>query len=74
MVSVQRPQTCDVEVCFTPEAARMATETVWHHTQTSTHHKDGSVTLKFKVDGLEEIPLGFVMDWSNQSCSTHSTS
>lgn len=58
-------QTYDVEVCFTPEAARVATETIWHHTQTSTHHKDGSVTLKFKVDGLEEI-ANWVLSWTGR--------
>lgn len=58
-------QAYDVEVYFTPEAARVATETVWHHTQTSTNHKDGSVTLKFKVDGLEEI-VHWVLSWTGR--------
>ena len=26
-------KTCDVEIRFTPEAAKIVTETVWHHTQ-----------------------------------------
>ena len=59
------PQTFDVEVCFIPEAARVATETVWHHTQTSIHHKDGSLTLKFRVDGLEEI-ANWVLSWTGR--------
>ena len=58
-------QSYDVEVCFTPEAARVVTETVWHHTQSVTTHKDGSVTLKFQVDGLEEI-ANWVLSWTGR--------
>ncbi len=42
----------DVEIWFTPEAAKVVTETIWHHTQKVKSHKDGSVTLSFHVDGL----------------------
>ncbi len=58
-------QSYDVEVCFAPDAARLVTETVWHHTQTVTTHKDGSVTLKFQVDGLEEI-AHWVLSWTGR--------
>ncbi len=55
----------DVEVLFTPDAARVVVETVWHHTQSATTHKDGSVTLKFRVDGLEEI-TNWAMSWTGR--------
>ena len=55
-------QAYDVELWFTPVAAKIVTETVWHHTQKSTFHSDGSVTLKFRVDGLEEI-ANWIMSW-----------
>ena len=47
--------TYDVEIWFAPDAARVVTETVWHHTQTVKAQSDGSVRLSFRVDGLEEI-------------------
>jgi predicted DNA-binding transcriptional regulator YafY len=55
-----------VEIWFTPETARVVTETVWHHSQKSTFHKDGSVTLKFHVDGLQEI-ANWVMSWTGRA-------
>ena len=55
----------DVEVLFTSDAARVVTETVWHHTQSATTHKDGSVTLKFRVDGLEEI-TNWAISWTGR--------
>ncbi len=58
-------QSYDVELSVTPETARVITETVWHHTQTVINHKDGSVTLKFQVDGLEEI-LNWVLSWTGR--------
>ena len=58
-------QSYDVEVKVTPDAAKVITETVWHQTQTVTAQKDGSVTLKFQVDGLEEI-LGWVLSWTGR--------
>ena len=58
-------QSYDVEVTFTPEAARVATETIWHHTQAMTIHKDRSVTLRFQVDGLEEI-ANWVLSWTGR--------
>ncbi|HKI16997.1 MAG TPA: WYL domain-containing protein, partial [Isosphaeraceae bacterium] len=53
----------DVEVRFVPEAAALVTETTWHHTQQIQHHEDGSVTLSFRVDGLEEIAR-WLLGWS----------
>ena len=58
-------QSYDVEVRFTPDAARVVTETVWHHTQSVTSNKDGSVTFRFQVDGLEEI-VNWVMSWTGR--------
>lgn len=54
----------DVELWFPPEAAKVVTETVWHHTQKLTRTKNG-VILKFRVDGLEEI-LNWVLSWTGQ--------
>ena len=54
-----------VELRFTPDAARIVTETVWHHTQQSKTHRDGSVTLQFNVDGLEEI-LNWLLSWAGR--------
>lgn len=56
----------DVEILFTPEAAKVVTETIWHHTQQATTHRDGSLTLTFHVDGLDEI-AHWVMAWTGVS-------
>ena len=58
-------QTYDIEIWFVPEAARVVTETVWHHTQKSKSHPDGGVTLTFRVDGLEEI-AGWLLSWAGR--------
>jgi predicted DNA-binding transcriptional regulator YafY len=55
----------EVEIRFTPEAARVVTETVWHHTQKCKSHPDGGVTLSFRVDGLEEIG-NWVLSWAGR--------
>ena len=55
----------DVELHFEPLAGRVVTETIWHPTQRSKTHKNGSVTLLFKVDGLDEI-LNWVLMWSGK--------
>lgn len=55
----------DIELRFTPEAARIVTETVWHHTQQATKHRDGSITMTFTVDGLEEV-LRWILTWTGQ--------
>jgi len=59
-------QSYDVEIWFTPDAAKVVIETVWHHTQKATAHKDGSVTLSFHVDGLEEI-ANWVLAWTGRA-------
>jgi predicted DNA-binding transcriptional regulator YafY len=53
----------NVELRFVPEAASLVTETTWHHTQQVRHHDDGSVTLSFRVDGLEEIAR-WLLGWA----------
>ena len=59
-------KTYDVEIRFTPEAAKVVTETVWHHTQKVKSHKDGSVSLTFRVDGLEEI-RNWILGWAGSA-------
>lgn len=59
-------RTYDVEVRFTPDAARVVMETVWHHTQKSKSHPDGSVSLMFRVDGLEEI-ANWLFSWTGRA-------
>ncbi len=58
-------QSYDVEVVFTREAAPLVTETTWHHTQKVRRHKDGTATLTFQIDGLDEI-LWWVLGWSGR--------
>ena len=55
----------DIELRFTPEAAPIVTETEWHHTQQVKKHRDGSLTMTFTVDGLEEI-LRWILTWTGQ--------
>jgi predicted DNA-binding transcriptional regulator YafY len=54
-----------VELAFAPEAAGVVTETVWHHTQKAKRHADGSATLSFTVDGLDEI-LHWILSWAGR--------
>ncbi len=56
----------DVEIRFSPEAAPLVCETTWHHTQTAKRHKDGSATLRFTVDGLDEITW-WILGWSGRA-------
>jgi predicted DNA-binding transcriptional regulator YafY len=58
-------QSYDVEIWFAPEAAKIVTETVWHHTQKSKSQPDGGVLLTFRVDGLEEI-TGWLLSWAGR--------
>lgn len=53
----------EVGLRFSPEAAAVVTETTWHHTQRVVTSEDGSATLSFRVDGLEEI-VWWVLGWS----------
>lgn len=59
-------KTYDVEIWFTVESAKVVTETVWHHTQKVKSHKDGSVTLSFRIDGLEEV-RNWVLGWAGSA-------
>ncbi len=58
-------KTYDIEIWFAPEAARVVSETVWHHTQKSKSQPGGGVILTFKVDGLEEI-TGWLLSWAGR--------
>ena len=55
----------DVEIWFTPDAAKIVTETIWHHTQKLIRQKDGSITLTFQVDGMEEI-ANWILSWTGR--------
>lgn len=55
----------DVELRFTREAADVVTETVWHHTQKTKRHADGTVTIIFTVDGLDEI-VRWIGSWAGR--------
>lgn len=54
-----------IKLHFLPEAAKLVTETVWHHTQAVQFHRDGSATLSFKVDGLNEI-VHWLLSWAGR--------
>jgi predicted DNA-binding transcriptional regulator YafY len=54
----------DIELQFTKEAASV-TETVWHHTQKSRRNSDGTVTMTFRIDGLEEI-VRWIVGWAGR--------
>ncbi len=58
-------ETFDVELLFSKDAAPLVTETVWHATQQVRQLADGTATLTFQVDGLEEI-LWWVLSWSGR--------
>jgi predicted DNA-binding transcriptional regulator YafY len=55
----------DIELRFTADAADTVLEHVWHHTQRVERHADGEVTLRFTVDGLNEI-LRWVVGWAGR--------
>ena len=52
----------DVEILFSKEATATVMEGIWHHTQKVRKNKDGSVTLTFLVDGLNEI-VRWILGW-----------
>ena len=54
-----------VQLTFTPDASRLVVETIWHHTQQVQYHRDGSATLKFEVDGLDEI-VNWLLSWTGR--------
>ncbi len=45
----------DVKLWFSPMVAQNVSEVQWHSTQLAQWHDDGSLTLNFRVDGLNEI-------------------
>ncbi len=45
----------DVVIRFSPMVARNAGEVIWHRTQQSQWHDDGSLDLRFRVAGIHEI-------------------
>jgi predicted DNA-binding transcriptional regulator YafY len=45
----------DIKLLFAPMVAKNVAEVQWHHTQRAEWHDDGSVTLTFRLDGLNEI-------------------
>ena len=55
----------DVELRFAKEAADVVTETVWHHTQKTKRNADGTVTMTFTVDGLDEI-VRWIVGWAGR--------
>ena len=57
--------TYDIELLLTQDAADVVTETTWHHTQQVCRNKDGSVTLTFRVAGLNEI-VRWVLGWGGR--------
>jgi predicted DNA-binding transcriptional regulator YafY len=59
-------KTYDVEIVFAPEVAATVTEVVWHSTQKALKQQDGSVTLTFRVDGLNEV-LRWVLGWGSRA-------
>ena len=56
----------NIEIEFSKDAADLVTETVWHATQKLRWRKDGSVRLRFRVDGLTEI-VHWVLGWSGRA-------
>lgn len=58
-------QRYEVAIKFFCESAKVVLETVWHPTQTVKSHRDGSVTLSFSVDGLEEI-TNWILSWTGR--------
>lgn len=55
-----------IELLFSKEAAPLVTETKWHSTQEEQWHRNGAVTLRFQVDGLDEI-VWWVLGWSGRA-------
>ncbi len=52
----------EIEILFDPEVKHVATEKIWHSTQELLPQDDGSLILKFRAGGLQEIKswiLGF---------------
>ena len=60
------PESFEVVVQFAWEAADLVTETTWHPTQKVERHDDGSITLSFLIDGLNEV-VHWVLGWSGRA-------
>ncbi|WP_197171924.1 helix-turn-helix transcriptional regulator [Novipirellula aureliae] len=58
-------ETYDIELLFKADAAELVTETMWHKTQQVARHPNGTATLRFTVDGLDEI-VWWVLGWSGR--------
>ena len=58
-------QRYDIELEFEPDAAKIVTETIWHHTQKVKKQRGGRVSMSFQVDGLDEI-LHWVLVWAGK--------
>lgn len=58
-------QSHHVELLFSKDAAEVVTETVWHHTQKVQRNSEGTVTITFTVDGLNEI-VRWVLGWAGR--------
>ena len=54
-----------VELQFDSDIAAIIQETKWHHTQKAKKHGDGSVSLHFQVDGLNEI-VRWIVSYAGQ--------
>jgi len=48
---------------FHPDAARIVAETTWHHTQQVRRRADGTASVTFRVDGLDEI-IWWLLAWA----------
>ncbi len=55
----------DIRLRFVPDSVAIVAETVWHPTQKIVRHKNGTATLSFTVDGLNEI-VRWILGWGNQ--------
>ena len=55
----------DIELRFAADAADAVLEHAWHPTQTVERHAGGEVTLRFTVDGLNEV-LRWVVGWAGR--------
>jgi predicted DNA-binding transcriptional regulator YafY len=52
---IRDPKVYKVELEFTPKVGQNVAEIRWHPTQQHTLHEDGSCTISFEVEGIEEI-------------------
>lgn len=50
---------------FLPKVAFNVAEVNWHSTREVTRNRDGSATIKFRVDGLDEI-IWWILGYGDQ--------